>query len=177
MRRSRAIAAASIAVALLLSACSSAPPGPPTVAPGVATPVGTAAGPATELPGAGDACEFVTAEAVGGIMGIAPVEVAERAGRADCDYWLDAAKTSKVNIGVTTGPDGAALFESTKALGEPAPVAIGDDAYTVALQGLGTVLMVKSGDAVVSVQVLTDKDPADQLARARAVAEAVIAGL
>jgi hypothetical protein len=103
--------------------------------------------------------------------------VKERAGRGDCDYWLDAAKTTKVNIGVTSGPDGLALFESTKGLGDSQPASLGDEAYSSALGDLGTLVMVREGDAVVAVQVLTTGDAAAQLVAATALAQAVLAGL
>jgi len=98
-------------------------------------------------------------------------------GRGDCDYWLDAAKTTKVNIGVTPGPDGLALFESTKGLGDPQPASLGDEAYSIALGDLGTLVMVREGDAVVAVQALTTGDAAAQLVAATALARAVLAGL
>lgn len=91
-------------------------------------------------------------------------------------YWLTAAKDSKVNIGVTTGPDGLSLFEATKALGSPQPANLGDEAYSIFLDNLGTIVMARKGDSVVSLQVLTSGDAADQLRQATALVEAILAG-
>ena len=165
--------------AFVLAACSApststqAPAktsGPPAATTAVADP--------TTGPVAGEPCSFLTAAQVTEIVGTAPVEIAERAGRGDCDYWLDAAKTAKVNVGVTTGADGAALFESSKALGEILPVPnLGDDAYMLVLDGLGTIVMAKAGDSVVSVQLLNAMDSAEQAIRVINVARAVVEGL
>lgn len=179
MRPFRAGALALVAV-LVLAACSSPQPAA-TQAPGATTvpPAATSAGQATSGPvGAGEPCSYLSAEQVTAIVGTAPAEIAERAGRGDCDYWLDAAKTAKVNVGVTTGPDGAALFESTKALGETLPVPnLGDDAYMLVLDGLGTIVVAKQGDSVVSVQLLNTMDSAEQAIRVISVARAVVEGL
>jgi hypothetical protein len=125
----------------------------------------------------GEPCSFLTAEQIAVVVGTAPVEVKERAGRGDCDYFLTAAKDQKVNVGVTPGADGQAIFESTKDLGDPQPMDLGDEAYSINLEEVGTIVLVVKGDAVVVVQVLTTGDVADQLAKATALAQAVIAGL
>lgn len=166
------------AIVLALAACSS--PGAPTTGPGSTTvpPAATSAGQPTTAAVAGEPCSFLTAEQVNAIVGTTPVEIKERAGRGDCDYWLDAAKTTKVNIGVTSGADGAALFESTKALGETLPVPnLGDGAYMLVLDGLGTLVVVKSGDSVAAVQLLNTQDSAEQAIRAISLARAVVEGL
>ena len=170
-----------LAVALTFAACGSQPPAA-TTNPGATNqpPAATTAGEQpTTAPVAGEPCSFLTSEQVAAVVGTAPVEIKERAGRGDCDYWLDAAKSSKINIGVTTGPDGVALFDSTKALGEPVAVAsLGDEAYSISLgTDLGTLVMVKQGDAVVAVQVLTTAEPAEQAIRAIALARAVLTNL
>lgn len=176
--RPRLAGAAAFAAALVIAACSSPPSGTPTPGATTVPPAATAAGQQTTTPVAGEPCSFLTAAEVGTIVGTVPVEVKERAGRGDCDYWLDVAKTTKVNIGVTPSPDGVALFESTKALGEPQTVPnLGDEAYSIALGDLGTLVMVREGDAVVAVQVLTAGDAAAQLVAATALAQAVLASL
>lgn len=179
MHRSSRAGAAALALALLLGACSSPPAA--TSGPGATTvpPAATAAGvDPTSGPVAGEPCSFLTAAQVTEIVGSAPVEIAERAGRGDCDYWLDAAKTQKINIGVTTGADGATLFESTKALGEFLPVPnLGDDAYMLVLDELGTIVVAKTGDKVVSVQLLNAMDSAEQAIRVINLARAVVEGL
>ena len=91
------------------------------------------------------------------------VEIAERVGRGDCDYWLTADKDSKVNVGVFTGPDNASLFEGTKGIGTPEPVNLGDEAYSIFNESIGTVVVARKGDATVIVQVLTGSVAADQL--------------
>lgn len=169
-----------LALALTAAACGSGPAAA-TAKPGNATqqPAATSAGEQpTTGPVAGEPCSFLTSAQVTEILGSAPVEIKERAGRGDCDYWLDAAKTAKVNVGVTKGPDGAALFESTKALGESVPVPnLGDDAYMLVLEGLGTLIMAKAGDSVVAVQLLNPMDSAEQAIRVINVARAVVQGL
>ena len=180
MRSLRATAAV-VATALLLAACSTpstSTQAPGTTSPTSAPPAATAAGNPTTGAAAGEPCSFLTSAQVTEIVGTAPVEIAERAGRGDCDYWLDAAKTAKVNVGVTTGADGAALFESTKALGETLPVPnLGEDAYMLVLDGLGTIVVAKQGDSVVSVQLLNTMDSAEQAIRVINVARAVVQGL
>lgn len=177
MMRPHHAGTAALAVVLVLAACSSTPSGAsqnPQATTNV--PGATVASEPTSAPVAGEPCSFLTAAEIDAVLGSVPVEVKERAGRGDCDYWLDAAKTSKVNIGVTTGPDGLALFESTKALGDPQPVSLGDEAYSIFLEGTGTVILVRKGDSVVSVQLLTSEDAAAQLVKATALAQAVISG-
>ena len=173
--------AAALAIALLIAACSApstGTPAPTSASPTAAPPAATAAGNPTAGAAAGEPCSFLTSAQVTEIVGTAPVEIAERAGRGDCDYWLDAAKTAKVNVGVVTGPDGAALFESTKALGETLPVPnLGEDAYMLVLEGLGTIVVAKQGDSVVSVQLLNTMDSAEQAVRVINVARAVVEGL
>ena len=171
-------AALAVAIVFALAACSD--PSAATQKPGstAAPPAATSAGQPTAGAAAGEPCSFLTAEQVTTIVGTAPVEIAERAGRGDCDYWLDAAKTQKINIGVTTGADGAALFESTKALGEFLPVPnLGDDAYMQVLEGLGTIVVAKQGDSVVSVQLLNTMDSAEQAIRVINLAREVVKGL
>ena len=163
MNRLHRAGASALTLAVLLSACSSPPaatsgPGATTLPPAATTSGG---GP-TSAPVGGEPCSFLSAEQVTAIVGTAPVEIKARAGRGDCDYFLDAAKTTKVNIGVTPGADGLALFESTKALGEFLPVPnLGDDAYMLVLDELGTVVVAKKGDSVVSVQLLNTMDSAE----------------
>ena len=125
---------------------------------------------------AGEPCSYLTAAEVGAIVGTTPVEVAERIGRGDCDYWLSAAKDSKVNIAVFEGADATSYFDSTKGIGTPESVDVGDDAYAIFNASIGTVVVARSGDNVVSVQVFT-ADTGDQLAQATAIVEAVLGGL
>ena len=171
-------AALAVALAIALAACSDPNPATQKPASTGAPPAATSAGQPTAGAAAGEPCSFLTAEQVTTIAGTAPVEIKERAGRGDCDYFLDAAKTSKVNVGVTSGADGAALFESTKALGEFLPVPnLGDDAYMLVLEGLGTIVVAKQGDSVVSVQLQNSMDSAEQAIRVINVARAVVEGL
>lgn len=167
---------AAMAALLLLAACSTAPSSPSSE--GSQAPSLPASAPAASTPpAAGEPCSFLTAEEVGAIVGTTPVEVAERVGRGDCDYWLTAAKDSKVSIGVFSGPDDTTLFEGTKGIGDPQPVPnVGDDAYSIFNEDLGTLVVAKLGEATIIVQVLT-ADTADQLSQATELAEAVIAGL
>lgn len=181
LRRAMLGVGALLALALIVAGCGSQPPAA-TTNPGATSqpPAATAAGgQPTTAPVAGEPCSFLTSEQVAAAVGTAPIEIKERAGRGDCDYWLDAAKTQKVNVGVTLGPDGQALFDSTKALGEPVAVpGLGDEAYSISLgTDLGTLVMVKQGDAVAAVQVLTTAEPAEQAILAIALARAVIANL
>ena len=165
------------AMVLALAACSS--PSAPTTGPGSTTvpPAATGAGQPTSAAVAGEPCSFLTSEQVTAIVGTAPVEIKERAGRGDCDYWLTAAKDAKISIGVFSGPDDTTLFEGTKAIGDPQPVLnVGDDAYSISTQDLGTIVVAKQGEATIIVQVLT-ADTADQLRQATELAKAVIANL
>lgn len=179
----RALLTTSVA-GLMLAACGTTPsptlpPGasqganPSVAAPSVAAPSAAA----TTGAAAGEPCSFLTAEAVGAVMGTIPVEVEERAGRGDCDYWLTAAKDQKVNIAVVTGADAASAYESIKAMGGFEPVALGDEAFWVSNAGFGTIVAVRTGDSTVSAQVFAGDDPAEQLRQATALATAVIAGL
>ena len=179
-RTPRAIALAlTLGGALAVAACSS--PTATTNGPaGTDGPAATAPadpGGATEQPAAGDACSYLSADAVGAIVGAIPVEVAERPGRGDCDYFLTAARDEKVNIGVTTGPDAAGIFENTKALGEPQSVPVGDEAYAIVNESIGTVVVARKGASVIVIQVAAGTDAGLQLTQATALAEAVVAGL
>ena len=163
-----------LAAVLLLAACSSSPSSQASQA---ASSQASAAAASTPAVAGGEPCSFLTAEEVGAIVGTTPVEVAERVGRGDCDYWLNAAKDAHVNIGVFTGPDNASLFEITRGIGAPEPVDnLGDDAYSIFNESIGTLVVVKQGDATIIVQVATP-DTADQLSQATELAEAVLANL
>ena len=177
MTLARRTAAAVMAI-LLLAACSSSPSseGSPDASLPASAP-GASAAASTPTVVAGEPCSFLTAEEVGAIVGTTPVEVAERVGRGDCDYWLTAAKDAKISIGVFSGPDDTTLFEGTKGIGDPQPVLnVGDDAYSISTQDLGTIVVAKQGEATIIVQVLT-ADTADQLRQATELAKAVIANL
>jgi len=172
--RSLAVLTVSTLAAIAFAACSS--PGA-TVAPGAATnppPAATQAGEATGPMLAGEACSYLTAEEVGAIVGTAPVLVEERATRGDCDYFLDAAKEAKVNIGLFEwAVDGETNFESAKAFGEPVAIELGDEAFAVYNEGTGTLVMVRAGDSLISVQAFNTGDLAAQLEQATRLAEAV----
>ena len=167
-------AAAALALATCGSPAASSTPGAATNPPPGAT---TSGGDPTDPPIAGEPCSFLTADTVGAIVGTTPVEVAERPGRGDCDYWLTAAKDEKVNIGVTIGPDGPPIFESTKGLGDAQALDLGDDSYSIYNETIGTLVMVQIDDAVLAVQVATSADATNQRAQAIRLAEAVIDGL
>jgi len=176
--------AAALATLLLLGACSSSPSGAGTPAAQGSTAASTpaASAPAASAPAAseaalgGEPCSFLTAEQVGAIVGTTPVEVTDRIGRGDCDYWLTAAKDSKVNVGVFTGADATSYFEQTKGIGTPEVVSVGDEAYSIFNESIGTVVVARKGDAVVAVQVFAGAAP-DQLRQATALVEAILAGL
>lgn len=178
--------AAALAALLLLAACSSGSSsgGTPAAsfsasAPASSAPAAAAsAAPAASAPAApaAEPCSYLTAQEVGAIVGTTPVEVAERVGRDDCDYWLTAARDAKVNVGVFIGPDGASYFETAKGIGTPEPVNVGDEAYSIFNEGFGTVVVARKGDAVVAVQVFAVAVAADQLRQATALVEAVFAG-
>lgn len=177
--RAGAASAVALAAVFVLAGCSS-PPSGSTQKPAGATqgPAAVSAGPPTTAPAAGEPCSSLTAEAVGAIVGTVPIEVAERIGRGDCDYWLTAAKDSKVNIGVNIGPDALNLFEATKGLGSPQTVNLGDEAYSIFNESIGTLIMARKGDTVIGVQVFTPSAPAaDQLRQATSLVEALLAGL
>jgi hypothetical protein len=171
--------AAALTAVILLGACSSSSSGEgspdaslPASAPAASAPVAS-----TPTVVAGEPCSFLTAEEVGAIVGTTPVEVAERVGRGDCDYWLTAAKDAKISIGVFSGPDDTTLFEGTKGIGDPQPVLnVGDEAYSIFNEDLGTIVVAKLGAATIIVQVLT-ADTASQLSQATELTQAVIANL
>ena len=169
------VAAAAFAIAACGSSTPTNPPAGATNQPPAAT---TPGGEPTIAPVAGEPCSFLTSEEAGVILGTVPTSIEERAGRGDCDYWLDAAKTTKANIGVFTGAEAATLFEGNKALGESLPVGnLGEDAYMLVLDGLGTIVMAKQGDAVVAVQLLSTLDSAEEAIRVINLARAVVEGL
>ncbi len=101
-------------------------------------------------------------------------EVAERIGRGDCDYWLTTAKDSKVNVGVFTGAEATSYFEQTKGIGTPEVVNVGDEAYSIFNESIGTVVVARKGDAVVAVQVFAGAGT-DQLRQATSLVEAILA--
>ncbi len=170
-----------LATLLLLGACSSSPSGsgtPPTQG-STAASTPAASAPAASAPAAseatgGEPCSFLTAEQVGAIVGTTPVEVAERIDRGDCDYWLTTAKDSKVNVGVFTGAEAASYFEQTKGIGTPEVVNVGDEAYSIFNESIGTVVVARKGDAVVAVQVFAGA-ATEQLSQATALVEAILA--
>lgn len=176
--------AAALTIVFLLGACSSSPSGGGAPAASASTAATTPAGsvPAASAPAAseaalgGEPCSFLTAEQVGAIVGTTPVEVAERIGRGDCDYWLTAAKDSKVNVGVFTGAEATSYFEQTKGIGTPEIVNVGDEAYSIFNESIGTIVVARKGDAVVAVQVFAGA-ATDQLRQATELVEAILAGL
>lgn len=170
--------AAALVALLLLAACSSGASGEATPTASLSASAPAASAPAASAPAAaGEPCSYLSAQEVGAIVGTTPVEVAERSGRGDCDYWLTVTRASKVNIGVFTGSEGASYFESTKEIGTPEPVDVGDEAYSIFDASIGTVVVARQGDAVVAAQVFADIATAEQLRQATAVVEAVLAGL
>jgi hypothetical protein len=166
---------AGLATVVLLVACSSGPSsgGPPAAS---SSAPATGAAPASAA-AAGEPCSYLTAQDVGAILGATPVEVAERVGRGDCDYWLTLTRDGKVNIGVFTGNEAATYFESTKRIGTPEPLNLGDEAYSIFNESIGTVVVARKGDAVVAAQVYVGDVPADQLRQATALVQAVLARL
>lgn len=54
---------------------------------------------------------------------------------------------------------------------------LGDEAFSIFNESIGTIVAVRKGDSTAAVQVFAGTDAADQLAKARALAEAVLAGL
>lgn len=76
-----------------------------------------------------------------------------------------------------TGADAGTYFESIKALGTPAAVGLGDEAFSIFNEGLGTVVVVRTSDSVAAIQVFAGTDPAEQLRQATALATGVIANL
>ena len=135
-------------------------------------PAATGAGQATGPVLAGEACSYFTAEEVGAIVGTVPVSVEERAGRGDCDYFLNADKSAKVNVGFFEwAAEGEATFESTKGFGEPVSVDLGDEAYSVYNESIGTLVLVHAGDSLIVVQAFNTGDQAAQLDQATRLAE------
>ena len=175
---------AALAIALLAAACSSGAPSasaPAASAPATSAPAASAATAsvlaALASAAAGKPCSFLTADAVGAIVGAARVEGAERIGRGGCAYRLNAAKDSKVNVEVFTGSEATSYFEITKNIGTPQPVSVGDDAYSIYNESLGTIVVARKGDTVVAVQVLAGTVAADQLRQATALVQAALAAL
>jgi hypothetical protein len=168
----------------LVTACSATPGTPaattssdpvPSIAadssvPDEAAPAATTATTATDV----DPCSHLTAADVAAAYGSAPVEIAERAGRGDCDYWLTEARDAKVNLAVASGPDADAYAASIVALGDPVPAGLGDESFSIYNEGFGTVLFVRVGSDLVAVQAFLP-DAADQLPLARALVEVVLA--
>jgi hypothetical protein len=173
--------AATLVALLVLGACSSGPSsgGTPAASVSASAPPAAASTPAASAAAAGEPCSYLSAQEVGAIVGTTPVEVAERVGRGDCDYWLTAARDSKVNIGVFTGSEAASYFESYKLFGTPEPVNVGDEAYSIFNESIGTVVVARKGDAIVVAQVFAGAvaADADQQRQATALGEAVLAGL
>ena len=166
---------AALLAAFALAGCSSptATGGPGGTNAPLGTPSGTAAGQATGPVLAGEACSYFTAEEVGAIVGKVPVSVQERAGRSDCDYFLTADEAAKVNIGFFEwGADGETTFEAAKGFGEPATIDLGDEAYSVFNESLGTLVLVHAGDSLIVVQAFNTGDQAAQLEHATKLAEA-----
>jgi len=162
---------AGLVAALVLAACSS--PATTTGPAGTSAPAGTAAGQATGPVLAGEACSYFTAAEVGAIVGTTPVKVEERAGRGDCDYLLNADGSAKVNIGFAEwAADGESTYETTKAFGEPATIELGDEAYSVFNESIGTLVLVHAGDSLIVVQAFNTGDQAAQLQHATKLAEA-----
>ena len=171
--RSLVLQAATIVAAIALAGCSSpattAGPGGGTTPP-AATPGAQATGPVL----AGEACSYLTAAEVGAIVGTVPVTVEERAGRGDCDYFLNAAEDAKVNVGFFELADGGdATFESTKGFGDPVSLDLGDEAYSIFNESIGTVVLAKAGDSLIVVQAFNTGDRAAQLEHATRIAEAL----
>jgi hypothetical protein len=160
---------ATIAVAACSTPATTGGPGAATNPPPAATPAGQATGPVL----AGEACSYFTAEEVGAIVGTVPVLVEERAGRGDCDYFLTAAKDAKVNVGFFEwAAEGESTFESTKSFGEPVEIDLGDEAYSVFNESIGTLVLVHAGDSLIVVQAFNTGDQAAQLQHATKLAEA-----
>jgi hypothetical protein len=164
---------ATLVAAIALAGCSSpATTGSPngaTNAPPAATQAGQATGPVL----AGEACSYFTAEEVGAVVGAVPVKVEERAGRGDCDYFLTTAEDAKVNVGFFEWADGGeSTFESTKGFGEPVAMDLGDEAYSVFNESIGTIVLVHAGDSLIVVQAFNTGDRAAQLDHATKLAEA-----
>jgi hypothetical protein len=164
----------------LVTACSATPGAPAATASSEPAPVATDASVSDEAAPAAtaatdvDPCSHLTAADVAAAYGSAPVEIAERAGRGDCDYWLTEARDAKVNLAVASGPDADAYAASIVALGDPVPAGLGDESFSVFNEGFGTVLFVRVGSDLVAVQAFLP-EAADQLPLARALVEVVLA--
>ena len=170
--RSLVPASVTLLATIALAACSSPAA---TGGPGATSqpPAATPAGQATQPVLAGEACSYFTAAEVGAIVGTVPTTVEERAGRGDCDYFLNAAKDAKVNIGFFEwAADGQATFESTKALGDPVSLDLGDEAYSIYNESIGTIVLAHAGDSLIVVQAFNTGDQAAQLEHATKLAEA-----
>jgi hypothetical protein len=136
-------------------------------------PAATTSGQATGPVLAGEPCSYFTAEEVGAVVGTVPVLVEERAGRGDCDYFLNAAQDAKVNVSfVEWASGGESTFESTKGFGEPVSFDLGDEAYTVFNESIGTLALVHAGDSLIVIQALNTGDAAAQLEHVTELAEA-----
>ena len=172
----RPLSRLSVAAVLALTAVSACSSPAATGGPNVATnqpPGATPAGQATSPVLAGEACSYFTAEEVGAVVGTTPVSVEERAGRGDCDYFLNGDETAKVNIGFFEWADGGeSTFEATKGFGEPVTVDLGDEAYSVFNESIGTLVLVHAGDSLIAVQAFNTGDQAAQLDHAMKLAEA-----
>ena len=173
--RSLALRTAPLLVAIAFAGCSSPAA---TGGPGAGTnppPAGTQAAEATGPMLAGEACSYLSAEEVGAIVGTVPVLVEERAGRGDCDYFLNAAEDAKVNIG---------LFEWAAErridLRERQGLRRARDRSTSETRPSGSTTRARarwswSGPAIslISVQAFNTGDLAAQLEQATRLAEAV----
>ena len=170
---SHALRTAALVAAIAVAGCSSpaatAGPNPANTTAPVATDAGEATGPVL----AGEACSYFTAEEVGAIVGTVPVKVEERSGRGDCDYFLNAEESAKINVAlVEWAAGGESTFESTKGFGERTVIDLGDEAYSVYNESLGTLVLVHAGDSLIVVQAFNSGDQAAQLQHATKVAEA-----
>ena len=169
--RALLLASVTLLAAIVIAACSS--PAATGVPGGTTQPPAATRGDATQPVLAGEACSYFTAAEVGAIVGTVPTTVEERAGRGDCDYFLNAAKDAKVNIGFFEwAADGQATFESTKALGDPVSLDLADEAYTIYNESIGTIVLAHAGDSLIVVQAFNTGDQAAQLEHATKLAEA-----
>ncbi len=172
MRPLAPVSAIALMAVAVVSACST-PAG--TGGPGATNvPAATSAGEATGPVLAGDPCSYFTAAEVGAVIGTVPVLVEERAGRGDCDYFLNAAEDAKVNVSfLEWAAGGDAIFESSKAFGAPVALDIGDEGYTVSNESLGTLALVHAGDSQIVIQAFNTGDAATQLKHATDLAQAL----
>jgi hypothetical protein len=169
--RARLVATATFITTIAIAACSSPVA---TGGPGATNRPGTPAAQATGPVLAGEACSYFTAAEIGAIVGTTPVTVEERAGRGDCDYFLAADESSKINVGFFELADGGeATFESTKSFGDPVTIDLGDEAYSVYNESIGTIVLAKAGDSLIVVQAFNTGDQAAQLDHATKIAEAL----